>query len=70
MKTGNPFMQQNAIESDAGYRVIRQTPDKFTAWRPVPTTDTGLVLMNAFPDADSARAACVAHFESTKGAGG
>lgn len=62
MKTGSSWLQDNAIESDKGYRVIRHNPNQFSAWRPSVATDNGLTLLSGHTTGEAARQACANHY--------
>lgn len=62
VKTGSDWLQNNAIESDKGYRVIRYNPTSFVAWMPSIGTDTGLTLLSGHTTGEAARQACANHY--------
>lgn len=60
----------DAIDSDKGYRIIRQrifaTGYRYSAWRPAPDLSyPSLALLDFFDCSDDAKAACTKHYAET-----
>lgn len=66
-KDGAEWLIPDGIDSDAGYRVIRQAVFRegyrYSAWQPAPELKyPKLKLLGIFDSSESAKAACNKHF--------
>lgn len=52
----NAWMRENIIESPEGYRIIRHSTDKFSAWQP--NKKNGLTLFCVTDNSAAAKQAC------------